>query len=166
MKHLEALPAMRCRVLSICVFLSPCPEKTSNWFSTVPKVKTVFSNRFWSWCILALIEAVNDVLMWIWMCHFFAIFWCLAYVMISVALVHIRAALMPHWEVLRYAVHNVHDVLGCTNVFRLCLNVYLCRCNQCVNTQTYSDYIQMCVLMRRFGKYYELLLKMSCSEVN
>ena len=77
-----------------------------------------------------------SILKWIWMCHFFAIFWRLAYVMISVALVHIRAALMPHWEVLRRA---VHDVLGCTNVFRLCLNVYLCRCNQCVN----SDYIQM-----------------------
>ena len=115
-------------------------ENTSNWFSTDQNVKRVFGNRFWSWCILALIEAVYNDLMWNWMCHFFATFWRLAYVMISVALVHIRAALMPHWEVLRCA---VHDVLGCTNVFRLCLNVYLCRCNHCVNTQTYSDYIQM-----------------------
>ena len=134
---------MRCQVLPILVFFSHCPEKTSNWFSTDQKVKTVFSNRFWSWCILALIEAVYNVLMGIWMCHFFATFWRLAYVRISVAFVHIRAALMPHWEVLRCAVHNIHDVLGYTNVFRLCLNVYLCRCNQCVNTQTYSDYIQM-----------------------
>ena len=47
-KRLEALPAMRCQVLSIPVFLSHCPEKTSNWFSIDQRVKTVFSNRFWS----------------------------------------------------------------------------------------------------------------------
>ena len=161
---------MRYQVLFISVFLSPGPEKTFNWFSTDQKVKTVFSNRFWSWCILALIEAVYNVLMGIWMCHFFATFWRLAYVMISVALVHIRAALMPHWEVLRSALRNVQDVIACTNVFRLCLSVYLCRCNQCnqcVNTQTTNVLrLHSNVLMRRFGKYHALLLTMSCSEVN
>ena len=46
LKRLEALPAMRYQVLFISVFLSPCPEKTFNWFSTDQKVKTVLAIGF------------------------------------------------------------------------------------------------------------------------